>query len=133
MRQALAGLDGGGVGTIDYLNTHGTSTPVGDVIELGAVREVFGDDVPPLSSTKALTGHSLGAASVHEAIYCLLMMRDGFVAGSANIETLDPKAEGFPILRESRSEEHTSELQSLMRISYAVFCLKKKKKQNQQT
>ncbi|CAG4969341.1 beta-ketoacyl-ACP synthase I [Novilysobacter luteus] len=102
MKQALAGLDGRGVGTIDYLNTHGTSTPVGDVVELGAVREVFGTDVPPLSSTKALTGHSLGAASVHEAIYCLLMMQGGFVAGSANIEHLDPKAEGFPILRESR-------------------------------
>ena len=102
MKQALAGLDGRAVGTIDYLNTHGTSTPVGDVVELGAVREVFGANVPPLSSTKALTGHSLGAASVHEAMYCLLMMQGGFVAGSANIETLDPKAEGFPILRESR-------------------------------
>ena len=98
MQQALATVDT----PIDYLNTHGTSTPVGDVVELGAVREVFGDDVPPLSSTKALTGHSLGAASVHEAIYSLLMMQDGFMAGSANIETLDPKAEGFPILRESR-------------------------------
>ena len=102
MRMALAGLDGREVGPIDYLNTHGTSTPVGDVVELQAVREVFGDRVPPLSSTKALTGHSLGAASVHEAIYSLLMMQGGFVAGSANIEQLDPKAEGFPILRESR-------------------------------
>ena len=88
---------------VDYLNTHGTSTPLGDIAELDAVREVFGADVPPLSSTKALTGHSLGAASVHEAIYSLLMMRDGFMAGSANIETLDPRAEGFPILRESRA------------------------------
>ncbi|MFP7721315.1 beta-ketoacyl-ACP synthase I [Lysobacter sp. A3-1-A15] len=105
MRMALEGLDGNSVGTIDYLNTHGTSTPVGDVVELGAVREVFGDAVPPLSSTKALSGHSLGAASVHEAIFCLLMMQEGFVAGSANIETLDPKAEGFPILRESRDAE----------------------------
>ncbi|MGH8106893.1 MAG: beta-ketoacyl synthase N-terminal-like domain-containing protein, partial [Arenimonas sp.] len=69
---------------IDYLNTHGTSTPLGDVTELDAVRAVFGDSVPPLSSTKALSGHSLGAASVHEAIYCLLMLRDGFIAGSAN-------------------------------------------------
>ena len=99
---AMAGIDGRDVGTIDYLNTHGTSTPVGDVVELAAVREVFGQDVPPLSSTKALSGHSLGAASVHEAIYCLLMMQGGFAAGSANIEVLDPKAEGFPILRESR-------------------------------
>ena len=98
MRMAMQGVDR----PIDYLNTHGTSTPLGDITELNAVREVFGDAVPPLSSTKALSGHSLGAASVHEAIYCLLMMRDGFIAGSANIETLDPKAEGFPIVRESR-------------------------------
>ena len=67
-----------------------------------AVREVFGDAMPPISSTKALTGHSLGAASVHEAIYSLLMMRDGFMAASANIETLDPRVEGVPILRETR-------------------------------
>lgn len=87
---------------IDYLNTHGTSTQLGDVIELDAVRTVFGDAVPPLSSTKALSGHSLGAASVHEAIYCLLMMRDGFIAGSAHIETLDPRAEGLPIVCTSR-------------------------------
>ncbi|MFC5526940.1 beta-ketoacyl-ACP synthase I [Rhodanobacter ginsengisoli] len=87
---------------IDYLNTHGTATPVGDIVELQSVREVFGEAVPPLSSTKALTGHSLGAASVHEAIYSLLMMRDGFMAGSAHITELDPRAEGFPILRESR-------------------------------
>ncbi len=99
MRMALEGLDHR---KVDYLNTHGTSTPLGDVTELQAVREVFGADVPPISSTKALSGHSLGAASVHEAIYCLLMMRDGFIAGSANIETLDERAEGFPIVRESR-------------------------------
>jgi len=87
---------------IDYLNTHGTSTPLGDVTELEAVRSVFGNNIPPLSSTKGLSGHSLGAASVHEAIYCLLMMRDGFIAGSANIATLDERAEGFPIVRETR-------------------------------
>ncbi len=98
MQMAMQGVEA----PIDYLNTHGTSTPLGDVTELGAVREVFGDAVPPLSSTKALSGHSLGAASVHEAIYCLLMMRDGFIAGSANIDALDPRAEGFPIVRESR-------------------------------
>ena len=98
MRMALEGVDA----PVDYLNTHGTSTPLGDLVELRAVREAFGETIPPLSSTKALSGHSLGAASVHEAIYCLLMMRDGFMAGSANIETLDPQAEGFPILRESR-------------------------------
>lgn len=102
MRMALAGLHGEAVGNIDYLNTHGTSTPLGDVIELQSVREVFGEALPPISSTKALSGHSLGAASVHEAIFCLLMMRDGFIAGSANIETLDPKVEGFPIVRETR-------------------------------
>ena len=87
---------------VDYINTHGTSTPAGDLVELEAVRAVFGDGCPPLSSTKALSGHSLGAASVHEAIYCLLMLRDGFLAGSANIATVDPQADGFPILRESR-------------------------------
>jgi 3-oxoacyl-[acyl-carrier-protein] synthase-1 len=98
MRMAMQGMEA----PIDYLNTHGTSTPLGDVTELDAVRAVFGDAVPPLSSTKALSGHSLGAASVHEAIYCLLMLRDGFIAGSANIDTLDPRAEGFPIVRETR-------------------------------
>jgi 3-oxoacyl-[acyl-carrier-protein] synthase-1 len=110
MRMALAGLEGqgGGVGRIDYLNTHGTSTPLGDIVELEAVREAFNGDVPPLSSTKGLTGHSLGAASVHEAVYCLLMLREGFMAASANIETLDAKAEGFPILRETREADLTT-------------------------
>ena len=104
MRMAMEGVNA----PIDYLNTHGTSTPLGDVTELNAVREVFGDAVPPLSSTKALSGHSLGAASVHEAIYSLLMLRDGFIAGSANIENLDPRCEGFPIVRESRDAQlHT--------------------------
>ncbi|MCL6618691.1 MAG: beta-ketoacyl-ACP synthase I [Thermomonas hydrothermalis] len=98
MQMALAGLGR----RVDYLNTHGTSTPLGDIVELNAVRAVFGADLPPLSSTKALSGHSLGAASVHEAIYCLLMLRDGFIAGSANIETLDPQAADFPIVRSSR-------------------------------
>jgi len=98
MQMALADVKA----PVDYLNTHGTATPLGDIVELDAVRAVFGDAVPPLSSTKALTGHSLGAASVHEAIYSLLMLKDGFVAGSAHITDLDPRAEGFPILRESR-------------------------------
>ena len=103
MRVALAGFDGQGVGSIDYLNTHGTSTPAGDMVELQAVRDAFGDNnVPALSSTKALSGHSLGAASVHEAIYSVLMLRDGFIAGSANIENLDTAAESFPIVRKSR-------------------------------
>ena len=87
---------------IDYLNTHGTSTPVGDARELEAVCEVFGADLPPFSSTKSLTGHSLGAAGVHEAIYCLLMMRGGFITPSAHIERLDPAAEGLPLVRERR-------------------------------
>ena len=98
MRQALATVDA----KIDYLNTHGTSTPVGDVAELGAMRDVFGSDVPAFSSTKSLSGHSLGAAGVQEAIYCLLMMEQGFIAGSANIANLDPAAEGMPIVCKSR-------------------------------
>jgi 3-oxoacyl-[acyl-carrier-protein] synthase-1 len=101
MNMAMANLSA----PIDYLNTHGTSTPLGDVTELKAVREVFGETIPPLSSTKALSGHSLGAASVHEAIYCLLMMRDGFIAGSANIGELDPLVEGFPIVRQSQDAQ----------------------------
>jgi len=104
MNMAMQNLSG----PIDYLNTHGTSTPLGDVTELKAVREVFGEAIPPLSSTKALSGHSLGAASVHEAIYCLLMMRDGFIAGSANIGELDPAVEGFPIVRESQDVQLTT-------------------------
>ncbi|TAM95133.1 MAG: beta-ketoacyl-ACP synthase I, partial [Rhodanobacteraceae bacterium] len=98
MKMALAGAGH----PVDYLNTHGTATPVGDIVELEAVRVAFGTAMPPMSSTKALTGHALGAASVHEAIYSLAMLKGGFVAGSANIDTLDPRAEGFPILRESR-------------------------------
>jgi len=101
MEMALAGTDR----KVDYINTHGTSTPVGDIVELEAIREVFGEEIPPISSTKSLTGHSLGAASVHEAIYSLIMLRDGFLAGSANIENIDPGAADFPILRESRDVE----------------------------
>ncbi|MBT8146585.1 MAG: beta-ketoacyl-ACP synthase I, partial [Gammaproteobacteria bacterium] len=82
---------------VDYLNTHGTSTPAGDVAELNAVREVFADKPPVINSTKSLSGHSLGAAGAHEAIYSLLMMEAGFIAASANIENLDPAAEGLPI------------------------------------
>ena len=87
---------------IDYINAHGTSTPVGDLAELGAVRQVFGDEIPFISSTKSITGHSLGAAGVQEAIYSLLMLQNDFLAASAHIETLDPAAEGLPILRERR-------------------------------
>ena len=99
MRLALQGLGGR---RVDYLNPHGTSTPVGDVKEMQAVRDVFGADMPLISSTKSLTGHSLGAAGAQEAIYCILMMKDGFVAESAHIETLDPAFEGMPIVRKRR-------------------------------
>ena len=85
---------------INYINAHGTSTPVGDTRELEAIKEVFGSDIPPISSTKSLTGHSQGATGVHEAIYSLLMMKHDFISASANIEDLDPEAEGVPIARE---------------------------------
>ncbi|WP_421729956.1 beta-ketoacyl-ACP synthase I [Brevundimonas sp.] len=93
---------------IDYLNPHGTSTPVGDSKEMEAVRAVFGDDMPMISSTKSLTGHSLGAAGAQEAIYCLLMMQAGFAAESAHIENLDPAFEGMPILRARKDAELTT-------------------------
>jgi 3-oxoacyl-[acyl-carrier-protein] synthase-1 len=98
MRQAIAGLDT----PIDYINTHGTSTPVGDMSELRAMREVFGNAMPAFSSTKSLTGHSLGATSAQEAIYCLLMLQHDFIAGSINIDTLDPEADGLPIVPSTR-------------------------------
>jgi 3-oxoacyl-[acyl-carrier-protein] synthase-1 len=93
MQQALATVDT----PIDYLNTHGTSTPVGDVAEGRAVREVFGDKAPAISSTKSLSGHSLGAAGVQEAIYCMLMMEGNFIAGSVNIDEVDPEMADLPI------------------------------------
>ena len=89
---------------VDYLNTHGTSTPIGDIRELEAVREVFGERSPPISSTKSLTGHALGAAGSNEAIYTLLMMQHDFIAASANIERLDPAAASFDIVRERRDD-----------------------------
>ena len=98
MRQAMATVDG----KIDYINTHGTSTPVGDVAELKAIREVFGNATPAMSSTKSLTGHSLGATGVQEAVYSLLMMENDFVAASANVETLDEQADGFDIVTQRR-------------------------------
>jgi len=101
MRLALDGLDG----DIDYVNTHGTSTPVGDVSELNAMRAVFGDAMPPFSSTKSLTGHALGATSVHEAIFCLLMLQQGFIAGSINADNVDQEAIGLPLVRETRPAE----------------------------
>lgn len=96
MRQAMATVDG----DIDYLNTHGTSTPVGDVQELKAVREVFGDKPPYISSTKSLTGHGLGAAGIQEAIYSILMLKNDFIAASANIDNLDEEAVGMNIVTE---------------------------------
>ncbi|MCG6975385.1 MAG: beta-ketoacyl-ACP synthase I [Acidiferrobacterales bacterium] len=96
MQQAMTTVDG----TIDYINAHGTSTPVGDIKELEAVKTVFGDNIPLIGSTKSLTGHALGAAGVNEAVYSLLMMQEGFLAESVNIQDLDPGAEGVPILRE---------------------------------
>lgn len=86
---------------IDYINSHGTSTPVGDAVELASIRTVFGNDIPAISSTKALTGHSLGATGVHEAVFCLLMLQHQFIAGSAHIEELDPVAQGCNIQQES--------------------------------
>ncbi len=101
MRLALQGLDGKGVGhKIDYINPHGTGTPIGDLREIEAIRTVFGGEVPKISATKSLTGHSLGAVGVQEAIYSLLMMNNGFICESANIDALDPAFEGVPIVRE---------------------------------
>ena len=105
MKLALQGHNGETITDVDYINTHGTSTPVGDSKELGAIRAVFGDvnavgvygKVPHIASTKSLSGHALGAAGVNEAIYTLIMMKNNFIAASANIETLDPAAEGLPI------------------------------------
>lgn len=101
MRQAMATVQG----PIDYLNTHGTSTPVGDVKELEALRAVFGDQAPALSATKAMTGHALGAAGVHEAIYSLLMMEHGFMAPSINIQQEDELAVGLPIVKQYQEAE----------------------------
>ena len=100
MQQAMAGL----TKPIDYINSHGTSTPAGDIQELRAIKETFaGTTMPPISSTKSLAGHSLGATGVHEAIYCLLMMQHNFIAASANIETLDAEADGVPIVRSTQN------------------------------
>ncbi|MGR5146632.1 beta-ketoacyl-ACP synthase I [Photobacterium alginatilyticum] len=100
MKMAMQDLDE----PIDYINTHGTSTPVGDVKELGAIQELFGEKSPAISATKAMTGHALGAAGVHEAIYSTLMLDNGFVAPSINIDNLDPAAEGLDIVTETREQ-----------------------------
>jgi len=103
MRAALREAEIPEKGTIDYLNTHGTSTVVGDLMELDAIREVFGEALPFISSTKGLTGHAIGASGAHEAIYCLLMMERGFIAGCANLEDPDPAIRGLPIVDKSRA------------------------------
>ena len=89
---------------IDYLNTHGTSTPVGDITELNAVADTFGKEIPKISSTKSLSGHPLGAASVHEAIYSLIMMKNNFIAASANINNMDEDAKKFPIITQTEKD-----------------------------
>lgn len=101
MQMAMEGVDG----PIDYLNTHGTSTPVGDVKELAAIEKMFGDTKVPISATKSLTGHALGAAGVNEAIYSLLMMEEGFISPSINVEELDEAAQGLDIVTERRDAE----------------------------
>lgn len=101
MQQAMANTNV----TIDYINAHGTSTPAGDIRELEAMKAVFGENMPKVSSTKSLSGHSLGAAGVQEAIYSLLMMEEGFIAGSANIESLDPGAEGVNIVQKTIEQD----------------------------
>ena len=101
-------------GPIDYINAHGTSTPVGDSKELGAIKEVFGDEVPNVGSTKSLSGHALGAAGVNEAIYSLLMLQNDFMAESVNIENIDEAAQGVPIVR-------STTIQSINRVMSNSF------------
>ena len=108
MQQAMATVDG----DIDYINAHGTSTPAGDIQELKAVREVFGDSTPAIASTKSLSGHSLGAAGVQEAIYSLLMMENDFIAASANVESLDEGADGMDVVQEARSDVRLNRVMS---------------------
>jgi 3-oxoacyl-[acyl-carrier-protein] synthase-1 len=108
MQQAMATVDG----DIDYINAHGTSTPAGDIQELKAVRQVFGDSTPAIASTKSLSGHSLGAAGVQEAIYSLLMMENDFIAASANVESLDEGADGMDVVQEARSDVRLNRVRS---------------------
>ena len=108
MKQALKNIDG----KIDYINTHGTSTPIGDVKELEAIKNVFATNIPKMSSTKSLTGHSLGATGVHEAIYSLLMMKNNFISGSANIENLDDSAKDCNILLKTENDVEIEQVMS---------------------
>ena len=112
MRAALADY---GEETIDYINPHGTSTPIGDLREIEAIREVFGDNIPPIASTKSLTGHSLGATGVQESIYSLLMMRNDFICESANIDELDPAFADVPIMR---ARKDGAEINAVMSNSF---------------
>ena len=97
---------------LDYINTHGTSTPVGDITELKAVSETFKNKIPKISSTKSLSGHPLGAASVHEAIYCLIMMKNNFITGSANISEMDEEAKKFPIVTKTEKDVNLNAVMS---------------------
>ncbi|MFA9487697.1 MULTISPECIES: beta-ketoacyl-ACP synthase I [unclassified Mannheimia] len=119
MKQAMATVNG----DIEYINVHGTSTPVGDVKELGAIRNVFGDKTPAISSTKSMTGHSLGAAGAHEAIYSLLMLDNNFIAPSINIETLDEQAEGMNIVTERQDKELTTVMSNSFGFGGTNACL----------
>jgi 3-oxoacyl-[acyl-carrier-protein] synthase-1 len=108
---------------IDYINAHGTSTPIGDLVELRVIREIFGDTHPPISSTKSLSGHSLGAAGVHEAIYCLLMLNNNFIAGSANIEEMDPGAVGMNIIEKNQQVPLTTVMSNSYGFGGTNACL----------
>ena len=119
MKQAMATVDG----EIEYINVHGTSTPVGDVKELGAIREVFADKTPAISSTKSMTGHSLGAAGAHEAIYSLLMLDNNFIAPSINIETLDEQAQGMNIVTECQDKALTTVMSNSFGFGGTNACL----------
>jgi len=112
MQMAMQNVEG----NVDYINAHGTSTPAGDVTELKAVREVFGDNMPPIASTKSLTGHSLGATGVQEAIYSLIMMNENFIAASKNVNNIDPEAgEGVNVVTE---RQDNVELNNVMSNSF---------------
>ena len=126
MKQAMATVNG----EIEYINVHGTSTPVGDVKELGAIKNVFGEKTPAISSTKSMTGHSLGAAGAHEAIYSLLMLDNGFIAPSINIETLDEQAQGLNIVTERQDKALTTVMSNSFGFGGTNACLGKLSKEN---
>ena len=119
MQLATEGLED----PIDYINAHGTSTPAGDIVELNAIRAVFGHDVPVIGSTKSLSGHSLGAAGVQEAIYSILMMQNDFIAASANVENLDSGAEGLPIARARLDQSLTTVLSNSFGFGGTNACM----------